>query len=254
VLYDEAVRAVAARDETPEWNPLAGVRDPTRVYGPAPGGYGTGLEALLQRGVWTTRDALGAAFVDGSSHGYGREADGSGFVARVADADAFVQVQDHRDVDVLDGNGFEAHQGGFAAAAAAHGRSPALYHADTSQPGAPRTRLLDEEISRVARGRLANPAWIAGMMRHRYRGAAEIARGVEGLCGFAATLPMRLDRQFDLVFDATIGEAAVDAFLRDANPAARADMISRFRDMRRRGLWQPRRNAVAALLDGDAAL
>ena len=65
---------------------------------------------------------------------------------------------------------------------------------------------------------------------------------VEGLCGFAATLPDRLDGQFDLLFAATLGDAAVDAFLLRENPAARADMQARFRDAARRGLWRPRRN------------
>jgi cobaltochelatase CobN len=250
-LFDDTIRAIAARDETPEWNPLvdSSANGAARIYGPAPGTYGTGVAEHLQRNAYDNRHVLGAAFIAGSAYDYGA-ADGvrdeAGFAARVAAADAFVQVQDHREIDVLDGIEFAAHQGGFAAAASAAGTSPALYHTDAATPGVPRTRLLAEEIARVARGRLANPRWIAGMMRHGYRGAAEIARGLEGLCGFAATLPTRFDRQFDIVFDATLGDAEVDAFLRTANPRAHADMAARFADAARRGLWHPRRNAVAA--------
>ncbi len=57
-LFDEAVRAVAARDEAAEWNPLAaGVaglsgaawRQATaRIFGAAPGCYGAGTEAALR--------------------------------------------------------------------------------------------------------------------------------------------------------------------------------------------------------------
>ena len=36
-------------------------------------------------------------------------------------------------------------------------------------------RTLAEEIARTLRGRAANPRWIQGMMRHGYRGAAELA-------------------------------------------------------------------------------
>ena len=149
-------------------------------------------------------------------------------------------------MDLLEGSEHAAHEGGFAAAAASLGAMPALYHGDTSTPEVPRTVTLAEEIVRVVRARAANPVWIAGMMRHGYRGAAEIARAVEGLSAFASTLPHRLDRQFDLMFDATLGNDAVDAFLRHENPAARADMQARFDDARRRGLWQPRRNFFAA--------
>jgi cobaltochelatase CobN len=96
----------------------------------------------------------------------------------------------------------------------------------------------------VVRGRAANPLWLAGMMRHGYRGAAEITRSVESLHAFAATLPDRFDRQFDLLFDATLGTPEIDAFLQRENPAARAAMAARFAEAQRRGLWHPRRNRM----------
>jgi cobaltochelatase CobN len=88
------------------------------------------------------------------------------------------------------------------------------------------------------------------MMRHGYRGAAEVTRSVEGLFAFAATLPARLDRQFDLLFDATLGDETVDDFLRQANPAARAAMAARFDEAITRDLWRPRRNSVPPILAG----
>ena len=151
-------------------------------------------------------------------------------------------------MDLLEGSEHAAHEGGFAAAAAALGNHPALYHADTSRPDRPRTATVAEEVALIVRARATNPVWLAGMMRHHYRGAAEIARAVEGLCAFAATLPDRLDRQFDMLFDATLGAAEVDRFLARENPDARADMQARFRDALRRGLWRPRRNDVFAEL------
>jgi cobaltochelatase CobN len=166
----------------------------------------------------------------------------------VSQADAFLHVQDHAEIDLLESLDYAAFEGGFAAAAEKLGVSPVLYHADTSRPEAPKTRTLVEEIARVVRGRAANPVWIEGMMHHGYRGASEVARSVEGLFAFAATLPARLDRQFDLLFDATLGNETVDAFLRDTNPAAREAMAARFDEAIRRDLWRPRRNSVAGTL------
>ena len=102
----------------------------------------------------------------------------------------------------------------------------------------------------MVRGRAANPLWIAGQMRHGRRGAAEIARAAEALHGLAATLPARFDRPFDLLFEHTLGDGAVDRFLRDSNPEAREALRRRFAEALRRGLWRPRRNSVAALLEG----
>jgi cobaltochelatase CobN len=86
------------------------------------------------------------------------------------------------------------------------------------------------------------------MMRHGYRGAAEIGRALDALHAFAATLSARLDRQFDLIFDATLADPAVDEFLRATNPEARVAMAERFRDARTRGLWRTRRNDVAEII------
>jgi len=263
-LFDAAVRAVAARDEAGDWNPLAAAarglegealrRATARVFGAAPGDYGVAVGDLLARGGWDGRDDLGRAYLAASSSAYGLGLDGVadavGFGARVAAAGAFVHQQDHAGTDILESSEYAAHEGGFAAAAALLGAGTALYHVDTSQPETPRARLVAEEVARVVRGRLANPRWIAGMMRHGYRGASEIARGIEGLHGFAATMPERFDAQFDLAFGAILGDAAVAAFLEAENPAARAAIAGRFAEALRRGWWHPRRNDVAALLAG----
>jgi cobaltochelatase CobN len=264
-LFDEAVRAIAARDEPEEWNPLAASarglaggalrRATVRIYGAAPGNYGAGVEPLIERGAWAGRDDLGLDYLAASATAYGKgldgTADGDGFAARVRGADAFLHQQDHAEIDLLDSLDYAAFEGGFAAAAARLGAKPALYHADLSRPDAPRVRTLTEEIARIVRGRAANPAWIEGMMRHGYRGAAEVTRSVEGLFAFAATLPARLDRQFDVLFDATLGDEAVDAFLMRANPVARQAMAARFDEAITRDLWRPRRNSIAPILAGE---
>ena len=253
LLFDEAVRAVAARGESAEWNPLAALGEaaPARIFGPAAGAFGAGLETLLGD---ASRDAIGQAYLDASSTAYagagiasGRP-DAGGFAARVFASQALLHQQDHAETDLLDSPDYAAHEGGFAAAAALLGATPALYHADSSRPGAPRLRHVAEEVARVVRGRLANPDWIAGMMRHGYRGAAEIARGVAGLHGYGRTLPARLDRQYDLVFAATLGDTQVDGFLHRSNPEAREDIRGRLLDAIARGLWQPRVNSVMAAL------
>ena len=262
LLFDAAVRALAARDEDAAWNPIAGsvrgLRDAehrrvtARVFGVASGAYGTSVADLIGHGAWQQRADLGAAYLADSAFAYGKDLNGAidkdGFAARVSTADGYVHPQDHRETDLLDEVEFAAHEGGFASLADSLGCSPALYHLDTSAPQMVRARLLTEELHRVVRGRAANPAWIAGMMRHGYRGAAEIARTLEALFGFAATLPHRLDQPFDVLFDATLGNQEVDAFLQSANPAARAGMVARFNEAARRDLWRTRCNRVAEIL------
>jgi cobaltochelatase CobN len=262
MLFDEAVRAIAERDEPDDLNSLAASvrglegeawrRATARIYGAAPGDYGAGITARMEQCAWEKRGDLGKDYLATSSVAYGKGLDGApdkeGFAVRVKEAEAFLHQQDHAEIDLLESLDYAAYEGGFAAAAEALGGSPALYHSDISRPDAPHVRSLAEEIARIVRGRAANPVWIEGMMRHGYRGAAEVTRSVEGLFAFAATLPTRLDPQFELLYDATLGDERVDSFLRGANPKARQAMAARFEEAIRRDLWRPRRNSVARLL------
>jgi cobaltochelatase CobN len=150
--------------------------------------------------------------------------------------------------DVLDSDAFAEHEGGFAAAAAALGARPALYHADTTDPDRSRIRTVREEVARVLRARATNPKWLAGQMRHGFRGAAEIAQTVDNLCAYAALAGVVDDLQFDLLFDATIGDSAVRTFLIGANPAAAQAIAGRFAEAIARGLWTTRRNAPATVI------
>ena len=266
-MFDAVVRAIGRRQEPGDVNPLAGIAGnledrpfreaTTRIYGAAPGAYGAGVSALIETGAWSARDDLGDSYLASSASAYGQGLEGrpdpEGFSDRVRGADALIHAQDHREVDLLDSTDYAAHEGGFVAAANKLGNEPKVYHVDTARPEEPRACTLTEEIARIVRGRASNPAWIAGMMRHGYRGGAEIARSVEGVFAFAATLPDRLDRQFDGIFDATLGDGAVDAFLKEHNPAARGAMIDRFNEALDRDLWRPRRNSTAAFLRRETA-
>jgi cobaltochelatase CobN len=257
-LFDAAVRAVAALEEAAEDNPLAASVAASkgdtgmRIFGAAPGQYGVGVSRLLNSGDWRERTALGAAYLEATSHAYGADAEGVAaapeFRDRVAGADAFVHVQDLADQDVLGADAFAEHEGGFAAAAASLGNNPALYHADTTAPETSKIRTLREEVARVLRARATNPRWLTGQMRHGYRGAAEIAESVDNFFAYAALTDVTESRQFDLLFDATLGDERVREFLVDANLAAARGMAEKFDEAIRRGLWTTRRNSTSAIL------
>jgi cobaltochelatase CobN len=256
-LFADAVRAVAALQESRDDNPLAasvqaGTGDSgQRVFGAAPGAYGIGISGILAEGAWSSRDALGEAYLQATSHAYGTGSEGvpaaPDYRAIVARADAYLHVQDLPGQDILNADAFAEHNGGFAAAAAALGNHPALYHADTTAPERSTVRTLREEAARVTRARAANPRWIAGQMRHGFRGAAEIAETIDNFFAFAALTDATSEHQFDLLFDATIGDDQVRDFLTQANPAAATAIAERFDEAIRRGLWTSRRNSAGSI-------
>ena len=258
-LFATAIAALAARDEAPEWNPYAGTAPGARVYGPAPGSFGLGMGAALDSYDEEARRAAGEAWLaasswalDGALDSAGPTRDEAGIRARVAQAEAFVHLQDLPETDLLLAADYAAHEAGFAAAQAITGGQAALYHLDSTDPARPRARALPEEIARVVQARAVNPRWIAGMRAHGFRGAAEIAATLEHMAAFAHLAGAVGGHLFDLYHAATLGDPETEAFLRGANPGAHAAMLERFRALREAGLWDSRRNSViAALEDGS---
>lgn len=255
-LLDQAARAVAALEEDDAWNELAAARrrgeSASRVFGSAPGIYGTGVARQTLDGNWTEQRDLGTTYLEGTSHSFGPGGDAradTSFPRRVAQADAFVHVTDVAERDILDGDAVADAAGGFAAAARTLGSSPVLYSLDASQPDAPKARILHEDIDRLVRGRLTNPRWIAGQLRHGWRGAAEIAQGVDALFAFAATTDSVAAAAFDLIFTAIRANGPIWEQIAVANPPAAQAIHERLAEARCRGLWQSRINSVAALFD-----
>ena len=100
----------------------------------------------------------------------------------------------------------------------------------------------------MVRARAANPKWIAGMMRHGFRGAAEIAATLEHMASFAHLADAVPSHLFDLYYDATVGNDDIRAFLGRENPVALTAIEDCFRRLDEASLWVTRRNSILALL------
>ncbi|MBN9018567.1 MAG: cobaltochelatase subunit CobN [Rhizobiales bacterium] len=252
-LIDSAIRAIAEREEDESANPLAAARrrdlHAARIFGAAPGAYGSGLQTLVDHSIWSDKRELATAFQAASAYRYGAGVDGvaaeEALSARLASIDAVVQNQDNREHDILDSDEYWQFQGGLAASVEqARGSAPRLYFGDHARAETPVVRPLTEEIGRVVRGRATNPKWIDGCMRHGYRGASEMASTVDFLFGYAATTHAVGDHHFDALYDAYLGDERVRAFIGFANGGALATMAERFAEAIERDLWSPRRNSV----------
>jgi cobaltochelatase CobN len=274
-LFDSAVRAVAAMDEPDDLNPIrarfkadresflqeglderdADHRAGFRVFGSKPGAYGAGLQALIDEKGWSGDADLARAYVAWGGYAYGQGAAGEArhglFERRLGALDAVVHNQDNREHDLLDSDDYYQFEGGMTAAVRViSGDQPAVYHSDHSRPESPRVRTLSDEIARVVRARVVNPKWIAGVMRHGYKGAFEMAATVDYLFAFAATARAVGDHHFDLVFDAYLNDDAVRDFLERENPDALRDIAARLLEAQDRGLWRSRRNDTRPVLEG----
>ena len=278
-LFDSATRAVAALNEPAAMNPLAArvARDTQRlvargedpekasrragfrVFGSKPGAYGAGLQALIDERGWETEADLARAYIAWGGYVYGNGAEGEAahklFESLLTDTEVVVHNQDNREHDLLDSDDYYQFEGGIAAAVHhLSGSRPVIYHNDHSRPERPVIRTLQEEVARVVRARVVNPKWIAGVMRHGYKGAFEMAATVDYLFAFAATTRAVADHHFDLVFEAYLEDQQVRDFLLRHNPAAAGDIAERLKEAQDRGLWKPRSNSAYARLTELARL
>jgi cobaltochelatase CobN len=250
-LFEAASDVLAKHDWEGEENPYR--RAVARVFAPRPGQYGVGMTAMLDAFTQQSRTTAGEAWLAASSWAIGADGettpDRAGIESRLKDADAFVHVQDLAETDLLLASDYAAHEAGVAAASASLGTPiPALYHLDATRADAPRARTLPEEIARVVRARAANPKWIVGMMRHGFRGAAEIAATLEHMAAFAHLAGVVPAHLFDLYYDATLGNDAVRTFLARENPESLLAMENCFARLHEASLWVTRRNSIAVSL------
>jgi cobaltochelatase CobN len=220
-----------------------------RIFGSKPGTYGAGLQALIDERLWHDKADLARAYVAWGAHAYGSESHGEAseamFARRLAAIEAVVHNQDNREHDLLDSDDYYQFEGGMTVAVEhVAKRRPAVWHNDHSRPERPQPRTLEEEIGRVMRARVVNPKWIAGVMRHGYKGAFEIAATVDYMFAFAATTGAVHSHHFDLAYDAYLGAADVRAFLAENNPSGLAEIAARFAEALERGLWSPRSNSA----------
>ena len=222
-LLDDAVTLVAALDEGDEDNHVAAHaradalrlaaeldaatawrRATTRVYGSKPGTYGAGLLQLLDSRDWRGDADLAAVYEAWGGYAYGRGLGGS--PAREAMRDCYGRIDvavknvDSREHDILDSDDYYQYHGGMVATVRAiSGREPAAYLGDSSDPSRVRARTLTEETRRVFRARVANPRWIASMIRHGYKGAAELSATLDYLFGYDATTGVAEDWMYEQV-------------------------------------------------------
>lgn len=262
-MFDAAVRAVAGQDEDGEDNPIrarvlsdaaawagqgmdAGqAREQAlwRVFGAPAGGYGANMHELLRSGQWSDAGDFARHYLHWGAYAYGRQADGvparQALERRLQALDVVLQNQDSREHDLLDSSDYYQYQGGMVAAVRhLGGGEPAVYHGDHGNPQSARIRSLAEEIGRVVRARVTNPKWIAGAMRHGYKGAFEMAATVDYLFGFDATTQLVSDAHYASVAAAYVQDDAVRRFLREHNPQALSDIVNRLLEAIDRGMWE----------------
>ncbi len=265
-LLAEAIERLAALDEP--GNPLArnsqalerrlrerGVEAPLaqrlsrlRLFGNAPGDYGTGVTQLtLDSTRWDDDSALAEQFLRRLQYAYGSrdwgvKLDGGNlFAEQLKGVQAAILSRSSTLNGVLSTDHPFEYLGGLSLAVRhLDGASPALYIADLRQRQ-PRTTAAAQFLASELRGRYLSPQWIAAMQREGYAGSLEMLDLANNLWGWqAADRTMVRADQWQALHDTFVmdrRELGLAAWFETHNPTAQAQIIARMAEAIRKGYW-----------------
>lgn len=262
-LFNAVVEKLATLDEPSEQNPIrkrflsekeewkakgmderkAHKRALFRVFGSKPGAYGAGLQAVIDEKNWQTQKDLSTIYTNWSGYAYGADRIGESahevFEKRLTDLQIVMHNQDNREHDLLDSDDYYQFQGGMANAVhTLRGKQPAIYFGDHARPEKPKVKTLKEELLKVYRSRVVNPKWIAGVKRHGYKGAFEMAATLDYLFAYDATTGLVDDFMYEGIAQEYLFNTGNRQFIEDANPWALKDMTERLLEAIQRGMWE----------------
>ena len=268
-LLDKAVRRVAELDEPLEMNYVrrnvlertnaqAGSFDEaiTRVFSNAPGNYGTNVNFMVMQSEWQDAASLGDLFVTRKSFAYTRDSRGRVIEGREAPElmdDALSRVEatyqniDSFEVGITDVDHYFEYLGGISKAVEMRSQSrPAIYLSDSLSPQT-RIRSLEETVRLETRTKTLNPKWYEGMLKHGFRGVAEIENHVANTFGWSATadavdpwIYTEISKTF--LLDATMLER-----LSELNPHSVESLARRLLEAHDRGYWNPDEHVLEKL-------
>ena len=275
-LLDKAVRLVAQLDEPLESNyvrkhVLQQVEQDAcdlddaavRVFSNAPGNYGTNVNFMVMDSQWEREETLGDLFVTRKCFAYGRDSKGSaieGREARVAMDRALARVEatyqniDTFEIGLTDVDHYFEYLGGVSKAVEKRAKArPAIYLSDSLSREV-KIRTLEETVRLETRAKTLNPKWYEGMLKHGFRGVAEIENHVSNTFGWSATADAVDDWIYSEVANTFLFDESMLERLRDLNPHSAHSLVQRLLEANGRGYWDVDENVLEKLRDISRSL
>jgi magnesium chelatase subunit H len=275
-LLDKAVRLVAQLDEPLELNYVrkhvmeqierdacSSDEAAVRVFSNAPGNYGTNVNFMVMDSQWEREETLGDLFVTRKCFAYGRDSRGrtiEGREARLAMDRALSRVEatyqniDTFEIGLTDVDHYFEYLGGVSKAVEKRAQAkPAIYLSDSLSREV-KIRSLEETVRLETRTKTLNPKWYEGMLKHGFRGVAEIENHVSNTFGWSATADAVDDWIYTEVANTFLFDDTMLERLRDLNPHSAHALAQRLLEANGRGYWDADTEALAKLRDISRSL
>jgi magnesium chelatase subunit H len=254
-LLDKAVRAVASLDEPYEMNfvkrhvleqmkadgcPLDTAA--IRVFSNAAGVYGTNVNFMILDSQWEKDEEISEVFLTRKCFAYGRGIEGREarkLMERALErVEATYQNIDSIETGITDIDHYFEYLGGVTKAVEKRtGIKPKVYMSDSLAP-ATKIRTLEETVRLETRAKMLNPKWYEGMLKHGFRGVAEIENHVTNTFGWSATADAVDNWIYDEVAKTYLLDEKMLSRLQELNPHSTRNLIGRMLEAQGRGFWE----------------
>jgi magnesium chelatase subunit H len=251
-LIDDLFQRAANLDEPPEQNFVRkhalelqsqGVENPSaRLFSNPAGDFGSLVNDRVVDGNWESGDELAQTWEGRNVFSYGRQDKGQArrevMTQLLKTTERIVQEIDSLEYGLTDIQEYYANTGGLKRAAEKkRGKKVnASFVESFSKDTTPRN--LEDLLRMEYRTKLLNPKWAESMSNQGSGGAYEISQRMTALIGWGGTANFKDNWVYDQAAETYALDEQMAEKLRQANPEAFRNIVSRMLEANGRGLWQ----------------
>jgi magnesium chelatase subunit H len=123
---------------------------------------------------------------------------------------------------------------------------PSIYLSDSLSREV-KIRSLEETVRLETRAKTLNPKWYEGMLKHGFRGVAEIENHVSNTFGWSATADAVDDWIYSEVANTFVFDESMLERLRELNPHSAHSLVRRLLEANGRGYWETDQDVLEKL-------
>ncbi|WP_455674097.1 cobaltochelatase subunit CobN [Phocaeicola sp.] len=220
-----------------------------RVFGGVNGGYGTGIQGMVQSGDrWEDEKEIADVYLNNMGAFYGSEKNWEtvrqfAFEAALTRTDAVIQPRQSNTWGALSLDHVYEFMGGMNLAVRnVTGKDPDAYLSDYRNRNNVRMQEVKEAIGVESRTTIFNPTYIKEKMKGEAGGASSFAEIVQNTYGWNVMKPKAIDKEmWDEIYNVYVKDKfdlGIQDYFETQNPAALEEMTAVMMETARKGMWK----------------
>lgn len=231
-----------------------------RVFGAINGGYGTGIQGMVEAGDrWENDSEIAETYLHNMGAVYTSEEDWekmreNAFAAALTRTDVVVQPRQSNTWGALSLDHVYEFMGGMNLAVRnVTGKDPEAYLSDYRNRNNVRMQEVKEAIGIESRTTILNPAYIREKMKGGAGDASDLATVIRNTYGWNVMKPEAIDNElWDDIYDTYVADKndlGIKSYFKEKNPAAIQELTAVMLETARKGLWKASEEQITALAD-----